>query len=156
LTDNNHREAKWAFIPTIYSILSDEDCVKLLQMIFEHRQPKVSDLSTRKRYYTRLSKLRKAHLITKKESSKSMGESGDRLHPHQTDYKLTDFGSVIYQSLLILRRADNLSPKLRAIDAFEESGAPYEELDKLIETLIPDETIRKFVKRTMIQKEFLE
>lgn len=31
-------------ITNIYSILSDEDYVKLLQMISEHRQPKISNL----------------------------------------------------------------------------------------------------------------
>lgn len=36
-------------ITNVYSILSDEDCVKLLQMISEHRQPKISNLGTPQR-----------------------------------------------------------------------------------------------------------
>ena len=55
-------------LSNIFSILSDEDCVKMLEMIFEHRQPRIGDFGTRKRYYDRMARLKKAHLITKKKN----------------------------------------------------------------------------------------
>ena len=123
-------------ITNIYSILSDEDCVKLLQMISEHRQPKISNLGTRKRYYERLSKIREAHLIIKKKDR----SKGDDL----SNYELTDFGSSLYDSLLTLRRAANLRWSLKAIDALDDR-VPIEERIKLIQTLIPYEAIRKIL-----------
>ena len=45
---------------------------------------------------------------------------------------------------MILRRAEDLHLNLEAIDALDES-MPHEELNKLIEKLIPDEFIRKIL-----------
>jgi hypothetical protein len=123
-------------ITNIYSILSDEDCVKLLQMISEHRQPKINNLGTRKRYYERLSKIRKAHLIIKKKDR----SKGDDI----SNYELTDLGSSLYESLLTLRRAANLRWRLNAIDVLDDR-VPIEERIKLIQAIIPDETIRKIL-----------
>jgi hypothetical protein len=126
-------------ISTIFSILSDEGCIKILQTISENRQPRVGDLGTRKRYYTRLSKLKKAHLIMKK--SKRDAEEGIS---HQDGYELTDLGSILYSLYLTIRRAESLRVNLGAIDTLDES-MPQEEVNKLIEALIPDESIRKFL-----------
>jgi hypothetical protein len=123
-------------ITNTYSILSDEDCVKLLQMISEHRQLKINTLGTRKRYYERLSKIRKAHLIIKKKDR----SKGDDI----SNYELTDLGSSLYESLLTLRRAANLRWRLNAIDALDDR-VPIEERIKLIQAIIPDETIRKIL-----------
>ena len=55
----------------IFSLLRDGDCVKMLQMIIEHRHPTGSDFGTRKRYYDRLAKLKRAHLIAKKNAHRA-------------------------------------------------------------------------------------
>jgi hypothetical protein len=115
-------------LSNIFSILSDEDSVNMLEMIFEHRQPRIGDFGTRKRYYERMARLKKAHLITKKEN---------------IGYELTVLGSSLYESFLTLQRAKNLLWNLKAIDDLDE--VPNEELKKLIETLIPDEAIRKIL-----------
>ena len=124
-----------ALISSIYSILSDKDCVKLLQMISEHRQPKINDLGTRKRYYERITKLKKAHLIVKKKNKKESKEE-------RIGIELTEFGSVVYESLVTLGHAGNLILNLKVIDELDKE-IPHGELDKLMETLIPDEAIRK-------------
>jgi hypothetical protein len=110
-------------ISTIFSILSDEDCIKILQMISEHRLPKVDDLSTRKRYFTRLSKLKSANLITAK--SKGEAREGSR----QTDYEFTDLGSVLYSLYLTIRRAEDLRVNLEAIDALDEKCLMKKSID---------------------------
>ena len=60
------------------------------------------------------------------------------------DTRLTDLGVSVYGILMILRRAEDLHLNLEAIDALDES-MPHEELNKLIEKLIPDEFIRKIL-----------
>ena len=126
-----------ASLSNIFSILSDEDCVKMLQMIFEHRQPRIGDFGTRKRYYERMARLKKAHLITKK---KNIGYQIKKEPGHE----LTDLGSILYESLLTLKHAKNLLWNLKAIDALDEE-VPIEERKKLTEALIPDEAIRKIL-----------
>ena len=53
-------------------------------------------------------------------------------------------GLTVYGIVMILRRAEDLRMNLEAIDALDEN-MPHEELNKLIETLIPDEVIRKIL-----------
>lgn len=116
----------------IFSLLRDEDCVKMLQMIIEHRHPTVGDFGTRKRYYDRLLKLKKAHLIVKKSGL-------------QKDYEITPIGAVMYSGLLTLKRAESLRLNFQALDALNET-VPAEELDKMMEMLIPDEALRKLLR----------
>ena len=103
---------------------------------FEGREGKINTLGTRKRYYERLSKIRKAHLIIKKKDR----SKGDDI----SNYELTDLGSSLYESLLTLRRAANLRWRLNAIDVLDDR-VPIEERIKLIQAIIPDETIRKIL-----------
>jgi hypothetical protein len=121
----------------ICRILSDNDSFKMLQMIFERRQLRISDFGSRKRYYDRMAKLRKSHLITKKKN-----------YDHKTKYgtglELTDLGSAIYVSLLFFKRAEKLYWNLKAIDMLEDE-VPVKERNKIIEGLIPDEAIRKIL-----------
>ena len=137
MASNDGAAVPEALISSIYSIHSDKDCVKLLQMISEHRQPKINNLGTRKRYYERITKLKKAHLIVKRKNKKESKEE-------RIGLELTDFGSVVYESLVTLRHAGNLLLNLKVMDALDKE-IPHEELDKLMETLIPDETIRKIL-----------
>jgi hypothetical protein len=47
----------------IFSVLSDDDSLRIIQMIVDHRDPKINDFESPKRYYTRLSKLKNALII---------------------------------------------------------------------------------------------
>ena len=116
----------------IFSLLRDKDCVKMLQMIIEHRHLTVGDFGTRKRYYNRLLKLKRAHLIAKKNALPK-------------DYEITPIGAVMYSGLLTLRRAESLRLNFQALDALNET-VPAAELDKMMETLIPDEALRKLLR----------
>lgn len=116
----------------IFSLLGDEDCVKMLQMIIEHRHPTVGDFGTRKRYYDRLLKLKRAKLIIKKNAPRK-------------GYAIAPIGAVIYLGLLTLKRAESLRLNFQALDALKEM-VPAEELDKIMETLIPDEALRKLLR----------
>ena len=113
----------------IFSLLRDEDCVKMLQMILEHRHPRIGDFGTRRRYYDRLAKLNKARLIAKK-------------NPHRAGYEVTPLGAIMYEGLLTLRRAESLRWNFQALDALDET-VPSEERDKIMETLVPDEGSKK-------------
>jgi len=115
----------------IFSLLRDEDCVKMLQMIIEHRHPTISDFGTRKRYYHRLAKLKRARLIAKKNALRK-------------GYGITPLGIVMYEGLLTLRRAESLRWNFQALDALSET-VPVEERNKIMKTLIPDEALRKLI-----------
>jgi hypothetical protein len=141
-------------IPRIYSILSDTGCVKILDMIFERRQPKVKDLGTRKRYYEKIARLTKAHLITENKIGGKQQQQEQQTKANEDGYELTDWGLSVYGILLLLRRAHDLRIKLEAIDTLDESMPP-EALNNLIEELIPDESIRKILlkdRRRLIMK----
>ena len=125
-----------ASISDICSVLSDTDCVKMIKMISEHREPKISDFGSRKRYYERMTKLKTAHLITKKRNKEYQTKG-------ETSHELTALGSTMYESLLTLRRAANLRWNLKALDALNR--LPSEERKKLIEVLIHDDAIRKIL-----------
>jgi len=121
----------------IFSLLRDEDCVKMLQMIIEHRHPTVGDFGTRKRYYDRLAKLKRVRLIAKKKALRA-------------GYEVTPLGAIMYEGLLILRRAESLRWNFQALDALDET-VPSEERDKIMETLVPDEALRKLL-RSKVKK----
>jgi hypothetical protein len=121
----------------IFSVLRDEDCVKMLQMIIERRHPTISDFRTRKRYYDRLAKLKRARLIAKKNALRA-------------GYRVTPLGAIMYEGLLTLRRAESLRWNFQALDALDET-VPSEERDKIMETLVPDEALRKLL-RSKVKK----
>lgn len=121
----------------IYFILSDPDCVKMFQMISEDRQPKVSDIGSRKRYYDRMRKLKEAHLIISKKNKTYQRRNGP-------GHKITSWGSIVYDTLQTLKRAENLRWILIALDTIPDDIS-FKERNKLIEALIPDEDIRKIL-----------
>jgi hypothetical protein len=127
-----------ASVQRILSILSDVGCVKILDMVYEQRQPKISDIT----------KLTKAQLITKEKKNgkqhQQQQQKQQKTTANEYGYELTDLGLSVYGILMILRRAEDLRMNLEAIDALDES-MPHEELNKLIEKLIPDESIRKIL-----------
>ena len=121
----------------IYFILSDPVCVKMFQMISEDRQPKVSDIGSSKRYYDRMRKLKEAHLIIDKKNKSYQTRNGP-------GHKITSLGSIVYDTLQTLKRAENLRWILLALDAIPDDTY-FKERSKLIEALIPDEDIRKIL-----------
>jgi hypothetical protein len=117
----------------IFSVLSDDDSLKIIQMIVDHRDPKISDFESPKRYYTRLSKLKNALIIKRKGKS----------------YEITAFGSVIYDMIQTVKLAHDLHWKLQVIDAIGDR-VPVVERQQIIESLIPDKSIRKTLIDTRI------
>jgi hypothetical protein len=116
----------------IFSALSDEDTLKMFETIVLN-QKKIDrhDFDSRKKYYSRLLKLKKNHLVKKK-----MKNSG---------YEVTAFGSIIYDAFVHARKAQDLFWQLRIIDTFNETI--QEDLRKeMIESLMPhDDEIRKIL-----------
>ena len=110
----------------IFSVLSDDDSLRIIQMIVDHRDPKITDFESPKRYYTRLSKLQTALII------KRNGRS----------YELTAFGLVIYDMIQTVKLAHDLHWKLQVIDAIEDR-VPDVERRQIIESLIADRSIRR-------------
>jgi hypothetical protein len=90
---------------------------------------------TRKQFYSRLSRLRSAGLIKRKDFK----------------FFLTTFGKVIYESLMLQEKAVENSWKLKAIDTIKQQQyinkdeMPEEELRKLIDTLIQDQRINEII-----------
>lgn len=85
---------------------------------------------TRKQYYTRISALSKAGLISRKNRR----------------YHLTSFGKIVYDAQLTVGRAANTFWKLKAIDSFDtEHKLPEDERDKIINALIDNQDIKKIL-----------
>lgn len=107
--------------------LSDEDSLKILDMIANRqRDPKISEQTSPKRYYSRLSKLKNARVIRRNGKS----------------YTITAFGSIVYKTIQMIRIAHELQWKLEVIDAIGEN-LPDEEHHSIIESLIPDKSVSK-------------
>lgn len=102
-------------------------------MIVDHRDPKINDFESPKRYYTRLSKLKNSLIIKRKGKS----------------YEITAFGSVIYDMIQTVKLAHDLHWKLQVIDAIGDR-VPDVERQQIIESLIPDNSIRKTLIDTKI------
>jgi hypothetical protein len=102
-------------------------------MIVDHRDPKITDFESPKRYYTRLSKLKNALIVRRKGRS----------------YELTAFGSVIYDIIETVKLAHELHWKLQVIDAIGDR-VPDAERQQIIESLIPDKSIRKTLIETRL------
>jgi hypothetical protein len=56
-----------------------------------------------------------------------------------------NLGAIMYEGLLTLRRAESLRWNFQALDALDET-VPSEERDKIMETLVPDEALRKLLR----------
>jgi hypothetical protein len=110
----------------IFSVLSDDDSLKIIQMIVDHRDPKINDFEIP-------SKLKNALIIKRKGKS----------------YEVTAFGSVIYDMIQTVKLAHDLHWKLQVIDAIGDR-VPDVERQQIIESLIPDKSIRKTLIDTRI------
>jgi len=116
-------------LSSIFSVLSDSDSLKIIGTIASHSQDlKIGDFDTPKRYYSRLSKLKKATIIRKKGKS----------------YALTSFGSILYNTIQTVKQAQGLQWKLEVVDAIDEN-LPQTERTSIIESLIPNESMRNIL-----------
>jgi predicted transcriptional regulator len=84
---------------------------------------------TRKQYYSRISELAKANLVTRRNGK----------------YFLTSFGKIVYLYQTIIQKALHDYWKLKAIDELEISDGemPNEEYNKIIDLLIDDEKMKE-------------
>ena len=113
----------------IFSVLSDSDSLKIIGTIASSQQDlKMGDFDTAKRYYSRLSKLKKATIIRKKGKS----------------YALTSFGSILYNTIQTVKQAQGLQGKLEVVDAIDEN-LPQKERTSIIESLIPNKLMRNIL-----------
>jgi hypothetical protein len=84
---------------------------------------------TRKQYYSRISDLTNASLILRKNGK----------------YFLTSFGKVVYEAHLLIGKAVQHLPKLKAIDSIESAEFPNSELINVIDTLITNDNIKEIL-----------
>lgn len=130
--DNLHSSLSSSFIfSNIFSILRDEDTLKIFLMISEDRQLKTDDFGSRKRFYERLSKLKRAGLVYKKKDL-SRG------------YQLTPLGTSINKGILTLREISNFNWSFQAIDVLNET-MPMDGRSKIFEALIPNGNVRNLL-----------
>jgi pyruvate/2-oxoglutarate/acetoin dehydrogenase E1 component len=116
-------------LSSIFSVLSDNDSLKIINTIASRQLDlKMGDFDTPKRYYSRLSKLKKATIIRKKGKS----------------YALTSFGSILYDTIQTVKQAQGLQWKLEVVDAIDEN-LPQTERQSIIESLIPNELMRNIL-----------
>ena len=116
----------------VLDVFSDRISFDIMNAISEKvtTSDNITDLLglTRKRYYTRHSRLLKKGLIKRKD----------------TKLTLTSFGQLIYQALLKIAIAHRHSLELRTIDAVKSTaGIPDHEIKNLIDKLVLDAGIRK-------------
>lgn len=116
-------------LSSIFSVLSDNDSLKIIDTIASRQQDlKMGDFDTPKRYYSRLSKLKKATIIRKKGKS----------------YALTSFGSILHNTIQTIKQAQGLQWKLEVVDEIDDN-LPQTERVSIIESLIPNKLMRNIL-----------
>ncbi|PWU81267.1 MAG: hypothetical protein DLM72_07905 [Candidatus Nitrosopolaris wilkensis] len=123
-------------VPNILRAISDDKSIVLFNTIAlaSGGDILISSLKlTRKQYYSRISALIKAELI-KRQNGK---------------YILTSFGKIVYDFQAKVGHAVTNYWKLKAIDSFDISaaidGVAKDECNKIIETLIDNQEIKKIL-----------
>ncbi|MDQ6863675.1 MAG: hypothetical protein M3044_07600 [Thermoproteota archaeon] len=132
---SNYSE-KLMSVPNILRAISDDKSIVLFNTIAlaSGGDILISSLKlTRKQYYSRISALIKAELI-KRQNGK---------------YFLTSFGKIVYDFQAKVGHAVTNYWKLKAIDSFDISaaidGVSKDECNKIIETLIDNQEIKKIL-----------
>jgi hypothetical protein len=128
-----------AWLSEIFSVLSDEDTLRIVTAVAEGHELKISDFETPKRYYSRLSKLKSSSIL------KKLGNS----------YQLTAFGSIIYGIIHKVMLTHDFYWKLQVVDALSDK-IPSEERQSIIESLVPDQSIRDTLTELNVTKRTLE
>ena len=88
---------------------------------------------TRKQYYSRMSAMTNAGLITRRNGK----------------FFLTSFGKVVYQAQILIGKAQQNHWKLKAVDAIESSNDALttEDRDNFINSLIMDDDLKQILLR---------
>ena len=115
--------------------------MRMLQMISEGHKPRIRDFGTPKRYYNRMLALMEAQLVAVVIKKDVKGKRSIK------KYELTPVGLRIYKSLPMLRKALSLYWKLNALDALDKE-VPLEGYNKLMQSLMQDETIRNILQKS--------
>ena len=123
--------AKSQSTAAVLKTIADDKSLELFSIValekIDSRNLKSKMKVTRKQYYSRLSRMTKAGLVSRKNGK----------------YVLTTFGKIVFEYKVKIENALNNYWKLKAIDSLETSNeVPKEEQQKLIETLLDNEEIR--------------
>lgn len=126
-------------VKELFDVISDNISISILRLVSgQGEQPSPKEIMekmkiSRKKYYSRISKLKSVGLLKVNK--------GNTIQP-------SVLGSVVFNVITTLDNASNVYMKLRAIDAVELSRVQTKkELDKLIDSLIEDETIKSILKK---------
>jgi hypothetical protein len=120
--------------PSVVRVIAEEKSWRLFRSIaqgtFDSKSLKSNSKLTRKQYYSRLSRMTRSKLVTRRNGG----------------YRLTTFGKIVYEFQLLLENALENQWKLKAIDSLELSkDLPEEERQKLIDTLIEDQSLKQIL-----------
>jgi hypothetical protein len=124
----------------LYAISNDKSFALLKTIAITNKDEKGDSHTLRnklkltpKQYYSRISRLRKAHLIRKEHGK----------------YYLTAFGIVVYDARMVVENAINNYYKLAAVDSlvFSDSNnmLSLEDRTNIIDSLIEDQQIKQFL-----------
>lgn len=119
----------------VLNAISDDDSLELFKLVALANGSSSNILRskmkiTRKQYYSRLYKLTKYGLIKRQDHG----------------YFLTMLGKTLYSAQETIQNAIRDYWKIRAIDSIEiATGIPFDEQQKLIETLIGDQAIKNIL-----------
>ena len=133
----------------VLSAISDERSLLLFKTIAHAKSESssseilISTLHLRsKQYYSRMSELVKADLVTRRNGK----------------YSLTAFGKIVYDAQTTIEKALGNYWKLKAIDRLENSNhIPKEEYNEIIQLLIDNESVKEQLiieTRAITNKEF--
>lgn len=121
----------------VLKLLSDYDTIKLLKIVPSVKNSADSQilikqlLLTKKQFYSRISNLIKAGLIKRTKGA----------------YIHTSFGKMILDALDLVENAALIYMRLKAVDMIDKSEKiKKREIIKLIDSLVPDDRIRRIVK----------
>jgi predicted transcriptional regulator len=113
-------EKSWQLLKNIAQGTSDSKSLKSTSKL------------TRKQYYSRVSRMTRSKLVTKRNGK----------------YRLTTFGKIVYQFQLILENALEDHWKLKTIDSLELSkDLPQEDREKLIDTLFENQDLKQILSK---------
>ena len=119
----------------VLSAISEERSLLLFKTIARFNSERISSeilISTlhltSKQYYSRMSELVKADLVTRRNGK----------------YSLTAFGKIVYDAQTIIEKALGNYWKLKAIDTLENSDhIPKEQYNEIIHLLIDNESVKE-------------
>lgn len=125
-------------IPNVIKAISDDKSLVLFNTIAlasgDSDILKTTVKLTRKQYYSRMSGLIKAGLVTRKNGN----------------YFVTSFGRIVYDAQLMIGKTVESYWKLKALDSIKLSTStspqlPAEEYDRLVATLIDSDDLKNIV-----------